>query len=150
MQLNHAQKNLPVSVNSTLIFSDYFQVFDWNWNLTNWSNHVRFLCRSQARIWISLSICHSLFCIQWSEVRGLSVNIDEIVDHHWLNYFFIIVNVTCMTFQISKSNLVYQDNEFIFLSNYLKTDFYLSIFFFFLHISDFHLPNTLLVIYLTS
>jgi hypothetical protein len=27
MQLNHAQKNPPVSINSTLIFSDYFQVF---------------------------------------------------------------------------------------------------------------------------
>ena len=76
-----------------------------------------FLCLSQTRTMISNLICHCLFHIQWFEMRSDSffvVDIDGIiiVDHHCLNFYFIIKlfkkmikkNKACLCCEIHPTN----------------------------------------------
>jgi hypothetical protein len=53
-------------------------------------NLVTFKCLSQARTWISNVICRGLFLCSVSESERLLAI--RIVDHHCLNFLFIIIN----------------------------------------------------------
>jgi hypothetical protein len=70
----------------------------------NRCNPATFLCLSQARIWISKVICSGLICVQWVqlgwEVIVCFVDIGGIVDHHCLNFLFIITFVPFNTREI--------------------------------------------------
>ena len=61
----------------------------------NCLNPVTYLCLSKTRTWISNVICHGLFCVQWVQLRWEVtvhfVDIGEIIDHHCLNFLFIIL-----------------------------------------------------------
>jgi hypothetical protein len=55
-------------------------------NFLNWAT---FLCMFKARTWISIGICHSLYCVEWSEARGnCFVDIDEIVEPSLFYFLF--------------------------------------------------------------
>ena len=55
-----------------------------NWHsIINQFNHT----------WISIGICHGLFCVQWSEVRGSSfilLILLQFLNHYCLNFLYII------------------------------------------------------------
>ena len=44
----------------------------WQGELKKWFNANTFLYLFQDRTWISNSICHSIFSVEWYEVRGCS------------------------------------------------------------------------------
>ena len=52
-------------------------------------NPITFLCLSKAKIWISNVICSAFFF--GVEVIYRFVDIGGIVDHHCLNFLFIII-----------------------------------------------------------
>jgi hypothetical protein len=58
-------------------------------------NPATFLCLSQARTWISNVICHSLFCVQWVQLKWevivRFIDIGGIDNCHCLNFLFIII-----------------------------------------------------------
>ena len=58
-------------------------------------NPTTLLYLSLERVWIFNVTCHGLFHVQWFEVRGdctfvCFVDIGGIVDHHCLNFLFIM------------------------------------------------------------
>jgi hypothetical protein len=58
-------------------------------------NPITVFVLSQARIWISISICQSFLClIIWGErLVACLVDIGGVVDSQCLNFLFIIINV---------------------------------------------------------
>ena len=65
------------------------------WDSSKRFNPATFLCLSQARTLISSVMCPGHFCIQWArwEVIVLFVDIDGIIDHHCLNFLFIMISI---------------------------------------------------------
>ena len=61
------------------------------WGLIDQLNPATFLCLSKDRPWISICIYHDLFHVH---VRGF-VDIGVIVDNHFLNLLFMIVEKFC-------------------------------------------------------
>jgi hypothetical protein len=63
---------------------------DEGWDPINQFNPTTFLCLSQTRTWISNVVVFFMFNILRQEVVVRFVDIDGIVDHHCLNFLFII------------------------------------------------------------
>ena len=66
-----------------------------DWDYINQFNPATFLCLSQTRTWISNGIGHGLFYVQWLRWKVIVclVDIGGTVDHHCLNYVFIILSL---------------------------------------------------------
>ena len=75
-----------------------------DWDPSNLFNPNTLLCLFQSTTWISNIICHGLFVfseLRW-EAHVRFVDIGGIIDHHLLNFLFIVniqSNLSYVTFQ---------------------------------------------------
>ena len=97
---------IPILITKNQLFWKHITklIQTWGWDPIKQLNTSTFVCLFQARTWISNIICHSLFCVQWVQFRWQVivrfVDISRIVDHHCINFLFIMTEM----FQCQKYN----------------------------------------------